>query len=133
MKGNIPAVDVEDSMTVWNQSGKKYVIERLHTETQALLQPIRKGTLRLRMRNGRTGSDAIYDSTTKKKTRKAMARTNETQTVRSDHLIKHVQDMTTGSSGLDYVLRDLHYSGRSRNTTLTPPIRMLVHLVIIFE
>lgn len=55
---HLPAVEAEDNMTVWNHVGKKYVTERLHTATSALLMPTRTGTFWHRRYGGRMGSTA---------------------------------------------------------------------------
>ena len=84
-----PAVEAEDSITVWNHIGKKYMTEKLQKATRKLLVPTRTGIFCLSRCGASTGSTATFSSITRKRKKDTTATTRAEITRASSHYIPY--------------------------------------------
>jgi hypothetical protein len=74
-------MEADDTITVWNHIGKKYMMEKLQKATRKLLIPTRTGIFCFSRNGAITGSAASFSSMTRKrrKNTKAAARVEVTR------------------------------------------------------
>ena len=107
---DLPAVEADVTMTVWNHIGKKQNTEKLHRPTRKLLIPTSTGIFCFKRNGARTGSGAIRNSTTMKAIANTTPMTTGTMTWALAHWTATELMTTNYTEGLPEDLRCIYYS-----------------------
>jgi hypothetical protein len=78
-------VEADDTITVWNHIGKKYLTEKSQKATRKLLIPTRTGIFCFSRNGANTGSTASFSSMTRKRKKSTQAAARVEITRASSH------------------------------------------------